>query len=91
MRHLSFLQNEIIEIQNSRVLLLHPAVLLLAGDQGENLLGKGNDNAACHGEHAIGSLGGIVALEGQAYLQNTEAQQDEANGADERKNSPFSR
>ena len=27
-----------------------------------------------------------MALEGQAYLQNTEAQQDEANGADERKN-----
>ena len=65
---------------------MHPAVFLLAGDQGENLLGKGNDNAACHGEHAIGTLGGIVALEGQAYLQNTEAQQDEANGADERKN-----
>ena len=63
---------------------MHPAAFLLAGDQGENLLGKGDDNAARHGEHAIGALGGIVALEGQAYLQNTEAQQDEANGADQR-------
>ena len=70
---------------------MHPAVFLLAGDQGENLLGKGNDDAASYGEHAVGALGGIVALEGQTHLQNTKAQQDEANGADERKNSPFSR
>mgnify|MGYP004422994321 FL=1 len=45
---------------------MHPADFLLAGDQGEDLLGEGDDNAACHGEHAVGALGGIVALEGQA-------------------------
>ena len=55
-----------------------PCRFPLAGDQGKNLLGKSNDNTACHGEHAVGALGGIVALEGQAHLQDTEAQQDEA-------------
>ena len=57
-----------------------------AGDEGEDLLSKGNDDTACHRQHAVGALGGVMALERQAHLQNTEAQQDEANGADERKN-----
>ena len=60
--------------------------LCLAGDQVEDLLGKGDHDAACNGEHTIGALGGIVALEGQTHLQNAEAQQDEANGADQREN-----
>ncbi len=57
-----------------------------AGDESEDLLGEGDHNAACHGEHTVGALGGIVALEGQAHLQDAEAQQDEANGADQREN-----
>ena len=56
-----------------------------AGDEGEDLLGKGDDDTACHRQHTVGALGGIVALEGQAHLQDAEAQQDEANGADQRK------
>ena len=63
-----------------------PCRFPLAGDQGENFLSKGNDDAASYGEHAVGALGGIVALEGQTHLQNAEAQQDEANGADQREN-----
>ena len=43
--------------------------LCLAGDQVEYLLGKGDHDAACNGEHTIGALGGIVALEGQTHLQ----------------------
>lgn len=57
-----------------------------ASDESEDLLGEGNDDAACHRQHTVGALGGIVALEGQAHLQDAEAQQDEANGADQREN-----
>lgn len=63
---------------------MRPAFFLSAGNQCENFLRKGNNNAACHSEHAVGPLGGIMALEGQTHLQNAEAQQDEADGADER-------
>lgn len=34
-----------------------------AGDEGEDLLGEGNDDAACYRQHTVGALGGIVALE----------------------------
>ena len=57
-----------------------------AGDEGENLLSEGDDDTACHRQHTVGALGGIVALEGQAHLQDAEAQQDETNGADQREN-----
>ena len=57
-----------------------------AGDEGEDLLGKRDHNAARDGEHAVGALGGVVALEGQAQLEDAEAQQDEADGPDEGKN-----
>lgn len=56
-----------------------------AGDEGEDLLGKRDHNAARDGEHAVGALGGVVALEGQAQLEDAEAQQDEADGPDEGK------
>ena len=48
--------------------------LYLAGDKGKDLLGKGDDNAACYGEHTVGSLRWIMALERQAHLQDAEAQ-----------------
>ena len=57
-----------------------------AGDEGEDLLGERDHNAARDGEHAVGALGGVVALEGQAQLEDAEAQQDEADGPDEGKN-----
>ena len=54
-----------------------------AGDEGEDLLSEGDDDTACHRQHTVGALGGVMALERQAHLQNTEAQQDEANGANQ--------
>ncbi len=62
---------------------LYVFTFLLASDQSEYLLGKGDHDAACHGEHTIGALGGIVTLEGQTHLQDAKAQQDESNGTDE--------
>ena len=55
------------------------------GDQSEDLFGKGDHNAARNGEHAVGALGGVVALEGQAHLEDAVAQQDQAHGADQGK------
>ena len=57
-----------------------------AGDEGEDLLGKRDHNAARDGEHAVGALGGVVALEGQAQLEDAEAQQDHTDGPDEAEN-----
>ena len=57
-----------------------------AGDQGEDLLGKGDHNAACHGEHTVGALAGVMTLEGESDLQDTEAQQDDTHRADEGEN-----
>ena len=51
--------------------------LLSPGDESEDLLRKSYYNAARDGEHAVGALGGVVALEGQAQLEDAEAQQDE--------------
>lgn len=72
------------ERYNDRVRKCTLPFFFLACDQSKNFLGKGNDNAARHSEHAVGPLGRIMALEGQAHLQDAEAQQDKANGADER-------
>lgn len=41
---------------------------LCTGDQVEDLAGKGDHNAARDGEHPIGSLGGVVGLDGQTHL-----------------------
>ena len=54
-----------------------------AGNQGQDFLGKGDHDAASHGEHTVGALGGVVGFEGQANLQDVEAQQDDAHGPDE--------
>ena len=59
--------------------------VLSPGDKGEDLLSKGNDNAARDGQHTVGPLGGVVALEGQAKLEDAEAQQDQADGPDQGK------
>ena len=58
---------------------------LSAGDQGQDLFGKGDHNAARNGEHTVGALRGVVGLEGQAHLQNAVAQQDQAHSADQGK------
>ena len=46
---------------------------LRAGDKGQNLLGKGDNDAARQGQEAVGTLGGVVALEGEAHLDDVSA------------------
>ena len=55
-----------------------------ARDEFEDFLGEDDDNAARDGQDAVGALGGVVRLEGQADLQNAVAEQNQADGADER-------
>ena len=57
--------------------------IILSGNESEDLLGKGDHNTASNGEHAVGPLRGVVALEGQAQLEDTEAQQDQADGSNQ--------
>ena len=57
-----------------------------AGNQGQNLLGKSDDNTTGQSEETVGSLAGVVGFEGEADLHHTEAQQDHTNGPDEAKN-----
>ena len=56
-----------------------------AGDQRQDLLGECNDDAASNSQDAVCSLGRIVRLEGQTDLQNAEAEQDQADGANQGK------
>ena len=56
-----------------------------AGNQGKDLFRESDHNAARDGEHTVGALGGVVALEGQANLQDAVPQQDQANGANQGK------
>ena len=57
-----------------------------AGDQRQDLLGECNDDAARDGQDAVCALRRIVRLEGQTDLQNAKAEQDQADGANQRKN-----
>ena len=54
-----------------------------AGDEGQDFLGEGDDDAAGQGQEAVGTLAGIVGLEGKAHLNNAPAQQDQAHSPDE--------
>ena len=54
-------------------------------DEVEDLLGKGHDQTACQGEKTLGTLGGVMALEGEAHLHHAPAQQNQADGADQGK------
>lgn len=61
-----------------------PDPFLSPGNQGEDLLSKGDHDTAGDGEDAVGTLGGVMGLEGQAHLQNSVAQQDEPHRPDQR-------
>ena len=58
----------------------------LADDQVENLLGKGDDDTACESQETVRSLRGVVGLQGQTNLHDTEAQQDKSDGTDQTEN-----
>ena len=45
-----------------------------AGNHGQDLLGKGDDDTARQSEETIGTLGRIVGLQGQTHLHDTPAQ-----------------
>ena len=47
-----------------------------AGNEGQDLFCKGDDNAPRQGEKPVGPLAGVVALEGKPHLDDTPAQQD---------------
>ena len=48
----------------------------------QNLLGKGDDQAAEEAEEALGALAGVVALDAHAHLHHTPAQDNDADGLD---------
>ena len=54
-----------------------------AGNHGQDFLGEGDDDAAGQSQEAIGTLTGIVGLEGEAHLHDAPAQQDQADGTDQ--------
>ena len=54
-----------------------------AGDQGQDLFGEGDDDAAGNGHHTVGPLRRVMGLEAEAQLQYAEAQQDDAHGPDQ--------
>ena len=58
-----------------RRILQHP-------HQSKDLLGEGYEQSAEETEEALGSLAGVVGLDGHAHLHYTPAQDDNANGLD---------
>ena len=64
-------------------LLYSSSRLLSTGDQVQDLLGKGDHDTACDGQHAVGTLRGVVRFQGQTELQDTESEQDDTDGADQ--------
>ena len=55
-------------------------------NQVQDFLGEGDDDATGKSQEAVAALGGVVALERQANLNDTPAKQDQTNGADESEN-----
>ena len=72
----------IVEIVNDPVVVhtLHRA------DQRQNLLGKGNKQATKQTQQPLRPLTGVVALDAHAHLHNAPAENDNADGLDDRKN-----
>lgn len=55
------------------------------GNKVKDFLGEGDYQPTGQGEETLRTLGGIMALEGQADLYDTPAQQDHTNGTNQRK------
>ena len=71
----------IVEIVNDPVVVhgLHRA------DQRQNLLGKGDKQAAEQTQQALRPLAGVVALDAHAHLHDAPAEDNDADGLDDRK------
>ena len=52
------------------------------GDKVKDFLGEGDYQPTGQGEETLRTLGGIMALEGEANLHHTPAQEDQADGTD---------
>ena len=52
-------------------------------DQGQDLLREEDDDAARQSQKALTALGGVVALDGQAHLDNAPGHKDDAHGFDQ--------
>lgn len=61
------------------------ALKALLGDQVKDFLGEHDDDAACQRKETICPLAGVMGFQRQADLNDAKAQQDQANGADDRK------
>ena len=53
-----------------------------AYDKVQDLLRKGDNDAARKGQKTVGALGRIMALEGHAHLNNTPAKDDQTDSTD---------
>jgi len=51
-------------------------------DEGQNLLGKGNNQSTEKAEEALRTLACIMALDGHTHLNNAPAKDDYTNGLD---------
>ena len=56
------------------------------GDKVKDFLGEGDYQPTGQGEETLRTLGGIMALEGQADLYDTPAQQDHTDGTNQGEN-----
>ena len=59
---------------------------LSARDQGQDLFGKGDDDAARKGEKAVAALAGVVGLERKSHLHDAPTEQDQPNRSDQTEN-----
>ena len=58
----------------------------LTCNESEDFLCKGDDDTACKGKEAVGSLRRIVRFQGKTDLNNTEAEQEKSDCTDKSEN-----
>ena len=63
-----------------------PPERLSACDKCKDFFRKGNDNTACYGKETVGSLGRVVRFERKADLNDTEAEENQTDSADQSEN-----
>ena len=56
---------------------------MMDSNQGQDLLGEGDHDTACDGQHTVGTLRGVMRFQRQTELKHTEAKQDDTYGTDQ--------